>query len=85
MSYSVVWSNQSIKFLNNIEPIISQRIIRIVKEFSENPRNHQFKKIKGEKSFRLRVGDYRIIFDFDKDKERIEILDIGHRKNVYKR
>jgi len=85
MSYSVIWSNKSIKFLNGVESIISQRIIKLVREFSENPRNHHFKKIKGEKSFRLRVGDYRIIFDFDQGKERIEILEIGHRKNIYKR
>ena len=83
MSYGVVWSKNSIEFLNKIEPLIAKRIIKYVGEFSENPRTKEFKKLKGEQAFRLRVGDYRIIFDFNQEEKRISVLKIGHRKNIY--
>jgi len=42
------------------------------------------KKLKGfEKTYRLRVGDYRVIFEFEKDEKVIRILKIGKRSEVY--
>lgn len=83
MNYNVFWDKKSLDFLNKLEPFITQRIIKLVKEFSENPRSKQFKKLKNERGFRLRAGDYRIIFDFDQNTKTIQILKIGHRKNIY--
>ena len=85
MNYEVSWSKNSLDFLNKLEPLISKRIIKSIGEFSENPRAREFKKLKGETAFRLRVGDYRIIFDFDPKSQKIFIIGIGHRKNIYKR
>jgi len=85
MSYEIVWSKDSIIFLNKLEPLVARRIVKSVKNFSENPRAKEFKRLKGESAFRLRVGDYRIIFDFDKKIKRINIVGIGHRKNIYKK
>lgn len=85
MSYEVSWSKNSLDFLSKLEPLISKRIIKSVGEFSENPRAREFKRLKGETAFRLRVGDYRILFDFDAKNQRIFIIGIGHRKNIYKR
>jgi mRNA interferase RelE/StbE len=39
----------------------------------------------GDPYFRLRVGDYRVIFDIQNDMLRILVLKVGHRKNVYKK
>lgn len=42
------------------------------------------KKLKGfEKTYRLRVGEYRVIFEFEKDEKVIKILKIGKRSEVY--
>ncbi|MFB6088786.1 MAG: type II toxin-antitoxin system RelE/ParE family toxin, partial [Candidatus Aenigmatarchaeota archaeon] len=38
---------------------------------------------KGSKFYRLRIGDYRAIYEVDKKKEKVVVLFIGHRKNVY--
>ena len=85
MTYKVIWDKKSLDFLHKIEPFIAQRIIKLVKDFSTDPRKKQFKKLKSGKGFRLRAGDYRIIFDFDQNTKTIQILKIGHRKNVYDR
>lgn len=84
MSYKVIWSRDALDSLKKLEQITAQRIIKLVREFSENPRAKQFKKLRGEKAFRLRAGDYRILFDIGKNSE-ITILKIGHRKNIYER
>lgn len=83
MSYKVIWDKNALDFLNKLEQITAQRIARFIREFSENPRKKQFKKLKEERGFRLRAGDYRIIFDFDERQETISIIKIGHRKNIY--
>ena len=85
MSYEVIWSKSSIDFLKKLESLVSKRIIGYIKKFSENPRASELKRLKGESAFRIRVGDYRVIFDFDQKNNRINIIDIGHRKNIYKR
>ncbi len=85
MNYEVIWSRKSIDFLSKLESLLSKRIIKYVKEFSENPKAKEFKRLKGESAFRLRVGDYRVIFDFDQKNNRMNIIKIGHRKNIYER
>lgn len=85
MSYEVAWDKKALDFLNKLEPFVSKRIVNYVREFSENPRAREFKRLKGESAFRLRVGNYRIIFDFDKKTQKIIIIGIGHRKNIYKK
>lgn len=83
MSYGIIWDKNALDFLNKVDRLVAKRIIIYVKSFAENPRARQFKKLKGEKGFRLRVGDYRVIFDFDVKQKTIQVLDIGHRKNIY--
>jgi len=85
MSYEVIWDTKPLDFLNKLELFTARRIIRSVRDFSENPRAREFKKLKGKDFFRLRVGDYRIFFNFDSKNKRIQIIGIGHRKNIYKR
>jgi mRNA interferase RelE/StbE len=85
MSYQVVWDKNVLNFLSKLEPLVAKRIVKYIGEFSENPRAREFKRLKGEILFRLRVGDYRVLFDFDQKNNRINIINIGHRKNIYKR
>jgi mRNA interferase RelE/StbE len=59
------------------------RIIRKVEMIKDDP--YKFlKKIRGDKSWKLRVGDYRILIDINFEKNVLEILKVGHRKNIYK-
>ena len=41
-------------------------------------------RLKGSDRFRLRVGDYRIIYTFDVEQNRIHLLAIGHRREIYR-
>ena len=81
MTYKIDWKENAIKDLKKLEASISNRIYKKVDELIENPLSKDIKKIKGMNAFRLRVGDYRIIFEIEKDI--ICVLKVGHRKNIY--
>ena len=83
MMYQIIWDEKAQDDINKFESIISKRIAKKVRELSENPFSRDIRKLKGEDLFRLRVGDYKIIFEIKGD--RIFILEVGHRKKIYKK
>ena len=82
MPFKIIWDEKAYDSLNKLEPIISRRILKKIEELSENPFSKDIKRLKGSNDFRLRVGDYRVIFFIEQNT--IQILKIGHRKNIYK-
>ncbi len=83
MSYEIIWDEKSSESLNKLENFVARRILKKIKELKDNPFSKDIKRLRGENSFRLRIGDYRIIFEIETDK--ILILKIGHRKNIYQK
>ncbi len=79
--YNIEWKEHALQNLEKFENSISRRIIKKIEELSENPFSKDIKRLKGRDDFRLRVGDYRVIFSIEKDI--IQILKVGHRKNIY--
>ena len=65
MSYSFEWELNSFNELNKLPLEISKRIIDKLEQIKENP-EHFIEKLKGMPEFKIRAGDYRIIFLFDK-------------------
>lgn len=72
------YSKQAIKFLNKQDKPTRIRIIEAIKQLPQG----DVKKLQGQKSYRLRVGDYRIIFDRNGDILYIEKID--NRGQIYK-
>ena len=81
MPFKIVWDEKAYNSLNKLEPSISRRIFKKVEELSENPFSKDIKRLKGCNDFRLRVGDFRIIFSIEQNI--MQILKVGHRKNIY--
>ena len=79
--FKVAWTEKSLKDLDKLENLTSRRIIKGVDELINNPCNKDIKKLKGADLYRLRVGDYRVIFEVYMAE--IKILKVGHRRNVY--
>jgi len=82
--YEVLLSNAVRKKLSTIPAFIRDKIIEDISALSTAPRPPGCKKLKGYKnSYRIRVGNYRAIYEI-KDKElRILVIAIGHRKDIY--
>ena len=81
MKYYIEWKEHALQNIEKLESSISRRIVKKVEELSENPFSKDIKKLKRRDDFRLRVGDYRIIFSIENNI--IQILKVGHRKNIY--
>ena len=79
--YQIEWKENALREVEKLENSIARRIVKKVDELTENPFSKDIKKLKGCNDFRLRVGDYRVIFYIEKDT--IIILKVGHRKNIY--
>lgn len=85
-SYKIKWKKSAYKELRNIPDKHIPKIIDSVEKLSVNPFPSGVKKLSGsEKTFRIRVGDYRIIYEIEQQKLIIQIIRVRHRKDVYKR
>ncbi len=84
MKYSVEIARNAEKELKSLHPGIALRIGRRLLVLGENPRHTQSKKLKGTHFYRLRVGDYRIIYTIYDVTHKVNILAIGHRREVYR-
>ena len=72
--------------LKTIDRQYIPRILDAIESLAENPFPFQSKKMKGsESSYRLRVGDYRVIYQVDTENKVITIYHVRHRKDAYKR
>lgn len=80
--FEIKWEERALQELHKLENQISFRIYKKVEELKEGFQSRDIKKIKGEDKFRLRVGDYRVLFSLENNK--IIIWKVGHRKKIYK-
>jgi mRNA interferase RelE/StbE len=81
MIFKIIWDKKAQNDIHKLDNLIARRIILKVRELEEDPFSKDIKRLKGETSFRLRVGDYRVLFDIIRDA--IIVLKVGHRKNIY--
>ena len=84
MSYSLEIKQSVEKDLKKVPKEMVERIIEAIEKLSENPYPRQSKKIKSaERTYRLRVGDYRVIYQIDKERKVVVVYHVRHRKIAY--
>jgi mRNA interferase RelE/StbE len=82
--YELLLSKAARKQLAALPVFIHNKIIEDISHLSSVPRPVGCKKLKGYKnSYRIRVGDYRIIYEIEDKVLRVLIVAIGNRKNIY--
>ena len=81
--YELIYSPAALKQLEKLTKDVKERIIVALERLRIRPESCDIKKLIGVPGHRLRVGDYRIIFEIEMGKLHILVLKIGHRKNVY--
>jgi mRNA interferase RelE/StbE len=82
--YEIIFSEKFENQLKKFDKNLQKRILLALERVRIKPENY-FKRLVGEKVYSLRVGNYRILADIDKDKLIILLLKAGHRKNIYKK
>lgn len=83
--YKLEFSKEALKYLHTLDNHSSQRIVKKIKELTSNAENLSLKKIKSAKYnlYRLRIGNYRVVYSIEHDHITIFIVAIGHRKDIY--
>ena len=73
-----------LKELNRLSVEIRQRILERLTELEMNPRPADVKKLKGRPAWRIRVGDYRVIYEIHDRELQVIVITVGHRGDVYR-
>ena len=81
--YELKYSQAALKQLAKLDKSARQRILIALERLRIRPESCDIKKLIGIDSYRFRVGDYRVIFDIEKQELHILVLQVGHRKNIY--
>lgn len=83
-NYSVVIKSSAQKELDALDDAVFRRIDRRIVALAENPRPAGCKKLKGYKDqWRIRIGDWRVVYVIDDSAERVSITRVAHRRDVY--
>ena len=62
----------------------NRKVMARIQGLSENPRPSGCEKLAGHESYRIRQGDYRIIYTIDDGRIVVEVIRVGHRRDVYR-
>ena len=82
--YSLFLKESAAAELERIPKKDLQRIIRRVEALGDGPRPRDCEKLSSRELYRVRQGDYRIVYSIDDGGRTVEIFKIGHRNEVYR-
>ncbi len=83
MRYQLNFSKQAIKELEKINEPYYSHIKEAIIKLTENPRPQGYKKLKGRDGYRIRVSEYRIIYNIFDYELIVDVITLGHRKDIY--
>ncbi len=83
-SFTVILSKKAQKQLDKFPDIIADPILLAIEGLQNDPRPIGYIKLKNRGGYRIRSGDYRIIYDIFDSELIIDVITLGHRKDVYK-
>ncbi|MCG6193828.1 type II toxin-antitoxin system RelE/ParE family toxin [Leptospira sp. FAT2] len=83
--YSVLLTTSAVKRLEKLPESVADSLIQIIQGLAKNPRPVGAKKLKGRTGFRIRKGDYRILYDIVDKRLIVHVIAIGHRKDIYEK
>jgi mRNA interferase RelE/StbE len=84
--FRIEFTKRALKSLRSFQPQVRQRVLEKIGELPSDPFPHGVLKVHGEQNvYRLRVGDYRILYEVYKNGEVILIVKVEHRSTVYER
>jgi mRNA interferase RelE/StbE len=85
MAFRIEWKKSTRKDLRKLPAGVVNRIVEAVENLMENPFPHGVEKLSGsEHAYRIRLGDYRIVYEVVIERKLIEIQRVRHRKEVYR-
>lgn len=84
-SYKLHWKRSAEKELRKLPREVIGRLVNLAESLTENPLPPGVRKLAGtEHTYRVRAGDYRLVYSVAEQHLIIEVVRVGHRKDVYR-
>ncbi len=84
MKYQVRIVSSAQREMDKLPTLIYNRVSRRILSLEDNPRPKGVKKLSGRGEYRLRVGDYRVLYTINDEKHMVTVFAVGHRREVYR-
>ena len=84
MAYTLLLKRSAERELERLSLVLHDRIVTHLIHLKDDPRPTGVKKLQAREGYRLRVGDYRILYTIDDSARTIEVFSIAHRRDVYR-
>jgi mRNA interferase RelE/StbE len=85
VNYGVLIANRARKEMEGIQSPALETIERKILSLGDDPRPPGCKRLKGDdRTWRVRSGNYRILFQIDDSEKTVTVIKVGHRKDIYR-
>ena len=82
--YRLLIENRATKEVESLHGEILDRLVKAIGSLKQNPRPHGVKKLFTEDGWRIRVGDYRVLYIIDDKQKLVTIYRVKHRREAYR-
>ena len=82
--YKITIKKSAAKELEDIPQKDLRKIIKCIRSLARDPRPYGSQKLSGQERYRVRQGDYRIVYSIEDKDSLIDIVKIGHRREIYR-
>ncbi|HEX7862587.1 MAG TPA: type II toxin-antitoxin system RelE/ParE family toxin [Verrucomicrobiae bacterium] len=79
-----IYSAEFDKGLERLPPQVRTRILQRIRDLGRRLESHTHERLQGREEFKLRVGDYRVIYEFDISSNEVYLITLGHRREIYR-
>ena len=83
VNYKIEIKRSASKEIEKLPKSVLKRVLDKIQFLGREPRPSGCKKLTADEKYRVRVGDYRILYSIENDKLMIYIVKVGHRKKIY--
>ena len=84
MVYRIEYTSAAARTLRSLERNTQRRILAKIEALQDNPRPPSAIKLAGHDAYRIRIGDYRVVYAVADERLLVLVVDIGHRREIYR-
>ncbi len=84
-NYSIEIKKSAAKEIEKLPKTMMLRVLKKIKGLSSEPRPVGCKKLSGDEKYRIRIGNYRILYSIEDEILVVYVVKVGHRREIYKK
>jgi mRNA interferase RelE/StbE len=83
--WTIQYERQAERAIDALDPVIRRRVVNAIGVLAADPRaSRNVKALQGQPGYRLRVGDWRVIYDLQDDVLKVLVISVAHRREAYR-